>query len=53
MSGWTIRRNSHYTNEPCLVEEVRFELTEPFGSSVFKTGAFSQALPLFRSCDTI
>jgi len=31
----------------CLVEAVRFELTDPFGSSVFKTGAFSQALPRF------
>ena len=30
-----------------LVEAVRFELTDPFGSSVFKTGAFSQALPHF------
>ena len=31
-----------------LVEAVRFELTEPFGSSVFKTGAISQALPHFQ-----
>ena len=30
-----------------LVEAVRFELTDPFGSSVFKTGAFSRALPHF------
>ena len=37
----------------CLVEEVRFELTEPFGSSVFKTGAISQALPLFQKIEFV
>ena len=31
-----------------LVEAVRFELTDPFGSSVFKTGALSRALPHFH-----
>jgi hypothetical protein len=31
-----------------LAEAVRFELTEPFGSSVFKTGAINRALPHFR-----
>jgi len=30
-----------------LVEEVRFELTDPCGSSVFKTGAINRTLPLF------
>ena len=30
-----------------LVEEVRFELTDPFESSVFKTGAINRTLPLF------
>ena len=30
-----------------LVEAVRFELTDPFGWSVFKTGALNRALPHF------
>ena len=30
-----------------LAEAVRFELTEPYGSSVFKTGAISRTLPHF------
>jgi hypothetical protein len=30
------------------VEEVRFELTDPCGSTVFKTAALNQAQPLFR-----
>ena len=30
-----------------LVEAVRFELTDPFESSVFKTDALSRALPRF------
>ena len=31
-----------------LAEAVRFELTDPFGSSVFKTGAISRTLPHFQ-----
>ena len=31
-----------------MVEAVRFELTDPFEPSVFKTGAFSQTLPHFH-----
>ena len=30
-----------------LVEAVRFELTDPFEPSVFKTGAINQTLPHF------
>ena len=32
-----------------LVGAVRFELTDPFGSSVFKTGAINRTLPHFRN----
>ncbi len=43
-----------YSSSPALAltrkmaEEVRFELTRPFDLQVFKTSAFSRALPLFR-----
>ena len=30
-----------------MAEEVRFELTDRFQPSVFKTGAINHALPLF------
>ena len=30
------------------MEGVRFELTDPFGSSVFKTGAINRTLPTFH-----
>ena len=32
-----------------LVEAVRFELTDPFEPSVFKTGAINQTLPHFHN----
>ena len=34
----------------CLVEAVRFELTDPFEPLVFKTNAISQTLPHFLYC---
>ena len=39
---------SHCDSPLKMVEGVRFELTDPFGSSVFKTDAISRALPTFR-----
>ena len=47
---WQISNLLHYhpAQSPNLAEAVRFELTEHFCSSVFKTGAISQTLPHFR-----
>ena len=39
----------HWANWLLLVEAVRFELTDPFGSSVFKTGAINRTLPHFHN----
>ena len=35
-------------NSPIMAEAVRFELTEHFCSSVFKTGAINRTLPHFH-----
>jgi len=32
-----------------MAETVRFELTDPFGSSLFKSGAINRALPRFHN----
>jgi hypothetical protein len=37
-----------FVSTTILAEAVRFELTEPFGSSVFKTGAINRTLPHFQ-----